>query len=92
MARKLREDLEEFLTEDDAALLGLAGEIRAQLRERGLEVKGCLHCRRDHLDVWNAALDGVVKKLVREGKRGEAKERILHLLFAPSGQPVPDLS
>lgn len=91
MARKVREDLEEFLMEDDAALLDLAGEIRAQIRARGLEAKGCLHCRRDNLDVWNAALDGIVKKLLREGKKAEAKERMLHLLFTPSGQPVPDL-
>jgi siroheme synthase-like protein len=92
MARKLREDLDTFLSEDDAVLLDLAGEIRTQLRQRGIEVKGCNHCQRNNNDVWNAALDGVVKNLVREGKRDEARARILNLLFAPSDQPVPDLS
>jgi len=92
MARKVREDLEAFLTEDDSALLDLAGEVRSQLRERGLEVKGCNHCQRDNLDVWNASLDGIVKKLLQEGKRDEAKARMLNLLFAPSGQPAPELS
>ncbi|MEX0682590.1 MAG: bifunctional precorrin-2 dehydrogenase/sirohydrochlorin ferrochelatase [Dehalococcoidia bacterium] len=91
MARKVREDLEAYLTEDDATLLDLAGEIRTQLRARGIEVKGCDHCQRNSNDVWNAALDGIVKNFIREGKRDEARARILDLLFSPSGQPVPDL-
>jgi siroheme synthase-like protein len=91
MARKMREDLEEFLSEDDAALLDLAGEVRTQIRAKGLDAKACLHCQRDNLDVWNAALDGIVKDLLREGKRDEAKARMLNLLFSPSGQPIPDL-
>ena len=92
MARKVREDLETFLTEDDSALLDLAAEIRKETRERGLEIQGCPRCQRDHLDVWNAALDGIVKQLVREGKRDEAKARFLDLLFSPSDQAVPELS
>jgi siroheme synthase-like protein len=92
MARKVREDLETFLTEDDSALLDLAAEVRKETRERGLEIQGCPRCQRDHLDVWNAALDGIVKKLVREGKREEAKARFLDLLFSPSDQAVPELS
>lgn len=91
IARKVREDLEEFLTDDDAALLDLAGEIRTQIRAKGLDAQNCLHCRRDNLDVWNAALDGIVKGLLREGKKAEAKERMVELLFAPSGQPIPEL-
>jgi len=92
MARKLREDLEAFLTEDDATLLNLAGEIRTKLRARDAEVKGCQHCQRNSNDVWNAALDGIVKNYVREGKLEEARARMLDLIFSPSGQPVPDLS
>lgn len=92
MARKVREDLETFLSEDDSALLDLAGEIRRETRERGIEVEGCPRCQRDSLDVWNAALDGIVKKLIQEGKRDEAKARVLDLLFSPSGQAVPELS
>ena len=73
-------------------LLELAAEIRSDTRERGIEVEGCARCQRDNLDVWNAALDGIVKKLIQDGKRDEAKARVLDLLFSPSGQAIPELS
>jgi precorrin-2 dehydrogenase/sirohydrochlorin ferrochelatase len=85
MARKMREDLQEFLGEENASLLDLAGEIRRELREQGVAVKGCAHCMRNHNDVWNASLDGEVKRMLAEGKRDEAKTRVLNLLLTPSG-------
>jgi precorrin-2 dehydrogenase/sirohydrochlorin ferrochelatase len=88
MARKARENIEEFLGEEDAELLDLAGEIRRELNDRKIEVKGCERCGRGHLDVWNAALNAEVKKLVAEGDRAKAKERMLTMLLAPSGQAV----
>lgn len=88
MARKAREGIEEFLTEEDAALLDLAGEVRRELNEKKTEVKGCERCGRGHLDVWNAALDAEVKRLAGAGEREKAKERLLTLLLAPSGQAV----
>jgi siroheme synthase-like protein len=89
MARKVREDIQQFLGEDDAALLDLAGEVRRELNEQGVQVRNCDRCDRNHLDVWNAALDAEVKKLVAEGERARAKERLLKSLLAPSGQAVP---
>lgn len=86
MARKVREDIQAFLTDDDSALLDLAAEVRRELREQGIEVKACEHCQRNNNDVWNAALDGEVKKSLHEGKRDAAKARILNLLLSPSGQ------
>jgi len=86
MARKVREDIQAFLTDDDSTLLDLAAEVRRELREQGIAVKGCEHCQRNNNDVWNAALDGEVKKFLHEGKRAEAKARILNLLLSPSGQ------
>ncbi len=86
MARKVREDIQEFLTPADADLLDLAGEVRRELREAGVAVKNCQHCNRNNNDVWNAALDGDVKRMVKEGDRAGAKARILNLLLAPSGQ------
>jgi len=86
MARKVREDIQAFLTEDDSALLDLAAAVRRELREQGITVKGCDHCQRNNNDVWNAALDGEVKKFLHDGKREEAKARILNLLLSPSGQ------
>lgn len=88
IARKVREDVEEFLGDEDAALLDLAGEVRRELNENKIEVGDCNRCGRSHLDVWNAALDADVKKLVGSGERDKAKERLLNLLLAPSGQAV----
>ncbi|MCH8815548.1 MAG: bifunctional precorrin-2 dehydrogenase/sirohydrochlorin ferrochelatase [Chloroflexi bacterium] len=85
MARKVREDIEEFLGEDDAELLSLAAEVRRELQDQGVVVKDCDRCDRNHLDVWNAALDAEVKTLVGDGHRDQAKERLLKSLFAPSG-------
>jgi siroheme synthase-like protein len=86
MARKLREDIQEFLTPADAELLDLAAEVRRELREAGIAVQNCQHCMRNNNDVWNAALDGDVKRMIEEGDRAGAKARILNLLLAPSDQ------
>ena len=85
MARKVREDIEEFLGEDDAELLSLAAEVRRDLNGQGVAVKDCDRCDRSHLDVWNAALDAEVKKLVGSRQRDKAKQRLLKSLLAPSG-------
>jgi precorrin-2 dehydrogenase/sirohydrochlorin ferrochelatase len=74
MARKMREEIEEFLTEDYAAMLELAAEVRAELREQGKLIDA---------DIWNRALDADLKKLLGEGKKAEAKERLLRSLAEP---------
>lgn len=74
MARKMREELEAFLTEDYARMLELAAEVRAELRERDAVVDS---------EVWNKALDGELRSLLAEGKRAEAKERLLRSLSEP---------
>jgi siroheme synthase-like protein len=84
MARKVREDLETFLTEEDAEMLDLAAEIRREFKADGRAVQECRHCRRNANDVWNAALDGEVKKMLKEGRRDDAKARVLNLLLSPS--------
>lgn len=86
MARKVREDLEAFLKDEDALLLDLAGEVRRELREQDITVRACDRCGRGPTDVWNAALDADVKRLLAEGQREKAKQRLLKLLLAPSGQ------
>jgi siroheme synthase-like protein len=83
MARKVREDLETFLTEEDAELLDLAAEVRREFRADGLTVQPCRHCVRNGNDVWNAALDGEVKKALKAGDRQTAKNRLLNLLISP---------
>lgn len=83
MARKVREDIETFLTDEDAELLDLAAEIRRELRADNVDVKSCAHCVRNNNDVWNAALDGEVKKMLKDGRRDDAKARVLNLLLSP---------
>lgn len=86
MARKAREQVEECLTEEDAALLDLAAEVRQELREKGIVVGACNRCDRDASDVWNAALDAEVKRLLGAGEYPAAKQRLLKSLRAPSEQ------
>ncbi len=75
MARKLREDIEEFLTEDYALMLDLVAQVRGELQDRGVKVEP---------DVWNAALDADVKRLLGEGHGDEAKQRLLRSLLEPA--------
>jgi len=74
MARKMREEIETFLTEDYALMLELAAEVRAELREKGMLIDS---------EVWNRALDADLRRLLAEGKRPEAKERLLRSLSEP---------
>jgi precorrin-2 dehydrogenase/sirohydrochlorin ferrochelatase len=77
MARKMREELETFLTEEYALMLELAAEVRRELRDRDVAVDP---------DVWNAALDVEVKRLLGDGRRDEAKQRLLRSLLEPAGE------
>ena len=77
MARKMREELEAFLTEDYALLLELAAEVRAELRVKGVVVAP---------EVWNVALDGELRALLASGLRAEAKQRLLRSLMQPAAQ------
>lgn len=74
MARKMREELEEFLTEDYVLMLELAAEVRAELREQDVLVTP---------DIWNGALDDELRTMLREGRREEAKERLTRSLLEP---------
>ena len=77
MARKMREELEAFLTEDYALMLDLAAEVRHELLDKQIMVPP---------DVWNAALDADVKRLLGEGRREEAKDRLLRGLLEPAAE------
>jgi hypothetical protein len=74
MARKMREELQEFLTEEHVLMLELAAEVRAELRERGIQAPP---------DIWNAALNTELKRLLAGGRRAEARERLLRALLEP---------
>ncbi len=75
MARKMREELEAFLSEEYALMLELAAEVRRELRDRDVTVDA---------DVWNTALDTEMKRLLGDGRRDEAKQRLLRSLLEPA--------
>ncbi|HZP26144.1 MAG TPA: bifunctional precorrin-2 dehydrogenase/sirohydrochlorin ferrochelatase [Dehalococcoidia bacterium] len=70
-ARRVREDMEAFLTEDYALLLDLATEVRRELRERDVSVDA---------ETWNRALDEELRSLLASGQRHQAKDRLLAAL------------
>ena len=72
MARKLREELQDFITEEYALLLELAAEVRGELREKDISVDP---------EVWNAALDSELRQLLTQGRRAEAKQRLVRSLL-----------
>lgn len=78
MARKLREDLQELLTEEYALMLDLATQVRQELLDRGVTVEP---------DVWNSALDADIRRLLAQGHLDEAKERLLRSLLEPAREP-----
>ena len=73
LSRVIREELEDYLTEDYAVLAEIAAEVRRELRERGLSPDG---------ETWRRALDGNLRSLIAEGRREEAKARLLWRLRA----------
>lgn len=68
LARLVREDIETWLGEEYGALVEVAADVRRELAERG---------RRSSGDAWTRSLDDGVRRLVREGRRTEARERLL---------------
>jgi precorrin-2 dehydrogenase/sirohydrochlorin ferrochelatase len=70
-ARRVREDMEAFLTEDYALLLDLATEVRRELRERDVTIDA---------ETWNRALDEELRSLLASGQRNQAKDRLLAAL------------
>lgn len=71
-ARKIREELERFFSEDWVQMLDLATEVRQELRSQGIFVDP---------EVWNRALDDELRALLRQDKYQEARERLLRSLL-----------
>ncbi len=71
IARFLRRQMEAFLSEDFAALLTIAEDVRARLRREGRTVSP---------ETWQRALDGGVWPLVSHGRRDEAAALLYHNL------------
>jgi siroheme synthase-like protein len=80
LARRLREELEAYLTEDMPALADLLGEVRSDLRSRGIA---------PNAEVWQDAIDEDLRVLLAQRKYRQAKARLLQSLGA--GELVPEL-
>lgn len=71
LARRLREELEVYLTDDLPALADLLAEVRADLRARSVRVAA---------DTWQQAIDGQLRALLAQRRWGQAKARLLERL------------
>ena len=80
LARRLREELEAYLTEEMPALAELLAEVRNDLRLRGIA---------PDVEVWQQAIDEDLRVLLAQRKYRQAKARLLESLGA--GELVPEL-
>jgi len=71
LAARMRRDLEALVPAEYEALVELAAEVRSELRARADRPGGA---------AWRAALGGELIALLAQGKRGEAKARLLDRL------------
>jgi len=73
LARRLREELEAYLTEEMPALADLLGEVRAELKSRD---------KLPDAEVWQVAIDEKLRVLLAQRKYRQAKTRLLESLGA----------
>ena len=71
LAGRVRRDLESYFTPEYEDLVELASEVRRELRAGG---------RRADAAAWRDALDADLRRLLVEGRRGEARARLLDRL------------
>jgi siroheme synthase-like protein len=71
LCRAVREELENYFTEDYAVLFQVAAEVRRHLK---------VQTSRPGAEAWHRALDQNFRQLVREGKRAEAKDYLFRRL------------
>ena len=68
LARRLREELEAYLTEEMPALADLLGEVRADLKARDMLPDA---------ELWQSAIDEDLRVLLAQRKYRQAKARLL---------------
>ena len=73
LARRLREELEAYLTEEMPALADLLGEVRADLKSRAMLPDA---------ELWQTAIDEDLRVLLAQRKYRQAKARLLESLGA----------
>jgi siroheme synthase-like protein len=80
LARRLREELEAYLTDDMPALADLLAEVREELRARKIAPDA---------ELWQEAIDEELRVLLAQRKHRQAKARLLEALGA--GELVGEL-
>ena len=75
MARRVREELSDYLDAETSSLAELVAELRAELREQGA-------FRSIPAEAWQSAMDGRVRILLAQRRRDEAKALLLSQLQA----------
>jgi precorrin-2 dehydrogenase/sirohydrochlorin ferrochelatase len=68
LARRLREELEAYLTDDMPALADLLAEVRHEIRARGIKVEN---------DTWQRAIDERLRVLLAQRKHVAARAHLL---------------
>jgi siroheme synthase-like protein len=68
LARRLREELEAYLTEDMPALADLLAEVRQEVRRRGIKIES---------DTWQHAIDERLRVLLAQRRYEEARRHLL---------------
>jgi siroheme synthase-like protein len=81
LARRLREELTAFLSEDYAPLAELLAAVRQELRTAGVRIEAA---------AWQQALDARLRALVAQGRLDAARERLLAAfgVETPAGRPT----
>jgi len=68
LARRLREELEAYLTEDMPALADLLAEVRQEVRRRGIKIEA---------DTWQHAIDERLRVLLAQRRYQGARDHLL---------------
>ncbi|HXK34654.1 MAG TPA: bifunctional precorrin-2 dehydrogenase/sirohydrochlorin ferrochelatase [Dehalococcoidia bacterium] len=71
LARRLREELDAYLTEDMPALADLLAEVRQEVRKRGIKVEN---------DRWQEAIDERLRVLLAQRKHTQARAYLVERL------------
>ena len=73
MARRVREELSDYLDAETSSLADLVAEVRAELRDQGV-------FRSIPSEAWQTAMDGRLRILLAQRRRDEAKTLLLSRL------------
>ncbi|MDP9238816.1 MAG: bifunctional precorrin-2 dehydrogenase/sirohydrochlorin ferrochelatase [Chloroflexota bacterium] len=79
LARRLREELDAYLTDDMPALADLLAEVRQEVLARGIKIEN---------DTWQQAIDVPLRVLLAQRRYDEARQRLVSSLgieLAPAG-------